>query len=606
VRGIHRSPRIVAFVLAAAAVLGSAQTTPVIDREGVVRGLDNYDASFNPVARGSLFLIRGTNLAPSPADAPGLPLPTTLNSVRVQIIADAGQQWDAPLISVSPSVIEAVVPSAVPEGTQSVVVTVDGAPSAGAPMLIATRQFAAAAVGAFGFGPAIVQQMDSSGAYSLNSFMNPAAPGQAMVLWGNGLGPLPTGAGDAAAPGPVDLSSDVMVYVGNIPVKPFYAGRAPTYPGVDQINFFLPAAAPPGCYVPLTIAIGSVASAPLTLSVGPPGSPCPSELGLSPDQLTGLDRGDTITLAILQYGAMARYGYQPFSAWVADYDAADLSLLVTGWQSPPVQPAPHCERNLREMGPGFIGGLPPNPDLDIVAPAESHVFGRLLQPQTESASWFALAGPGGCSPASDPACIPSSYVFNTLVNGVEVPAIAGSLPPGSSSPAASANFAFQPDGSIAATWNFPGGTPRDQIVLGVGSYTPAIDIFPGQFSASGAATLVCTVPSSSTAYLVSADDAWVATAFQIPEDWVDAAVLSLQAYSTPLVIPVAAPLLPEIQTDLVLVLTGSGISATARLSPPDAAPAAASPRIAHPPPLPPPSLPPRPLPFAPAGNSTPR
>jgi hypothetical protein len=46
--------RVAAGIGVLSASLAFAQTTPVINQGGVVRGADNYDASFNAVARGAL------------------------------------------------------------------------------------------------------------------------------------------------------------------------------------------------------------------------------------------------------------------------------------------------------------------------------------------------------------------------------------------------------------------------------------------------------------------------------------------------------------------------------------------------------------------------
>ncbi len=120
------------------ASLSFSQTIPTINTGGVVRGADNYDASINAVARGSQFAIWGLGLAPSVASAPGVPLPTRLNGVRVKVLAGSTGEWDAPLIYVSPFQINALLPSAVPEGQQSVVVEVNGQDSPAAPIMVTT------------------------------------------------------------------------------------------------------------------------------------------------------------------------------------------------------------------------------------------------------------------------------------------------------------------------------------------------------------------------------------------------------------------------------------------------------------------------------------
>ncbi len=91
--------------------------------------------------------------------------------------------------------------------------------------------------------------------------------------------------------------------------------------------------------MPLTVVAGTAASGPLTLSAGTPGVDCTSEIGLSPNFVESLDQGGKLRIAVFDIDTESDFQLQTqqtSSAWIGDYDAADLSLLVSGWQSPPI------------------------------------------------------------------------------------------------------------------------------------------------------------------------------------------------------------------------------------------------------------------------------
>ncbi|PYT28183.1 MAG: hypothetical protein DMG57_16010 [Acidobacteria bacterium] len=227
------------------------------------------------------------------------------------------------MLYVSPDQINAILPSAVQEGLQIVYVDVNGVQSGPGSIQVLTSRFAAFTHSQLGFGPAMLQQYNNSGV-SLNGLMHPAAPGQALVLWGTGLGPLPSGS-DAEAPGVVNLGN----------------------------NFYLPSTVPAGCYVPITVSVSGEArfevfirgdvqfSTPPTLSVGSSNSPCASEFGLSAALVERLDQGGTSGRTQFRFrdwwtaSGDFQWASRPVArAWLSDYDASNLSLLASGWRAP--------------------------------------------------------------------------------------------------------------------------------------------------------------------------------------------------------------------------------------------------------------------------------
>jgi hypothetical protein len=135
-----------------------------------------------------------------------------------------------------------------------------------------------------GSGPAIVQNYVSPASQPVNAFDAPASAQQVMILWGTGLGRIQ--GNDAEAPPVGDLPVSVEVLVGGLPATILYKGRAPGFPGTDQINFQIPAGVMQGCYVPLVVRSGGVSSNFGTLAIAGSGSSaCADNRGLTQAEL---------------------------------------------------------------------------------------------------------------------------------------------------------------------------------------------------------------------------------------------------------------------------------------------------------------------------------
>jgi len=87
-----------------------------------------------------------------------------------------------------------------------------------------------------------VQNYNSPADQPVNALTEAASPGQVMILWGTGLGPVDFD--DAMTPQARSLDINVEVLVGGKSANVLYKGRSPQFPGIDQINFQLPATWP--------------------------------------------------------------------------------------------------------------------------------------------------------------------------------------------------------------------------------------------------------------------------------------------------------------------------------------------------------------------------
>jgi uncharacterized protein (TIGR03437 family) len=240
-------------------------------------GLPNHG-----IAKGSMFIIYGTNLGPATlAQAPGFPLPTNVggSSVRVTV---GGTTVDALILSSLSSQIVALLPSSTPEGEGTLTVTANGQTSATATIRVLPAAFGMFTLNQAGSGPAIVQNVADNGGLTVNTYNTPARPGQLVILWGTGLGPV-TG-DEAGGPRPGNLTTPINVYVGGQRVTPEYTGRSGCCAGIDQINFRVPATAI-GCSVPVVVQTGDIVSNVGTLSVSTTANSCSDPGGVTDQEL---------------------------------------------------------------------------------------------------------------------------------------------------------------------------------------------------------------------------------------------------------------------------------------------------------------------------------
>ena len=211
---------------------------PSIDAGGVVNAADYTPA----VAPGALFSIFGSRLAPGPRSASAVPLPRALDGVAVEVF-DGDKTFAAPLFYVSSNQINAQMPFEVAGDTVAVRVRTPSGESAAQTVAVHQRCPRVFTRTLDGKGEPILVHAD----YSLVSAAAPAVPGETLMLFATGLGavdPTPaTGAaaGDGAPGRPLNLVTDtVAVMAGGQKAQVHFAGLAPGYVGLYQINFTVP------------------------------------------------------------------------------------------------------------------------------------------------------------------------------------------------------------------------------------------------------------------------------------------------------------------------------------------------------------------------------
>jgi len=236
---------------------------------GIANAASAGQATPSVVTPGSYIAIYGTGLAGNGnPSATTLPLPTTLNGASVTLCG-----VPMPLLYAGPTQINAIVPQVPPGSLQCPLVVTSGGQASGPVQLTVTSlQPGIYSVNLSGSGPGVVTNALTG---QLNSDTNPARAGDFLAVYATGLGPVqgPNGeagpASGAAAPlSPLfQTKTKVTVTIGGVDASVRFAGLAPTFAGLYQINVQVPPGVVPGSAVPLKISLGDAGSNIVTIVV---------------------------------------------------------------------------------------------------------------------------------------------------------------------------------------------------------------------------------------------------------------------------------------------------------------------------------------------------
>ncbi len=239
---------------------------PVVTQAGVVNGGDNTP-NFSP---GTIVSVYGQNLATRVTQAAAVPLPTELDGVCVDILQNLVSTGCAPLYFVSPGQVNAQLPYSVTGSGVSLRVRTAQGVSATIPITVVPRAPRLLTRSMDGRGDALLLHAD----YSLVTANSGARPGEYLILYLIGLGAvnpqIDAGrpGGDGGKGGPLNVVTETAsVLINGTEVTAAWAGVAPYYPGLYQINFQAPANLPVGA-VPLQVKIGAGISQTQVVSYG--------------------------------------------------------------------------------------------------------------------------------------------------------------------------------------------------------------------------------------------------------------------------------------------------------------------------------------------------
>lgn len=231
------------------------------------------NASFavnSPVAPGSLVSIFGTGISAANQSAAGAPLPVALGTTALTLGG-----VPVPLIHAFPLQADAQIPweLAGQDQAQLTIVTDD---LNGNVVTVPLARFSPGIYSADGSGT-------GQGAILINGTTNLAAPvnsrykGQParrgvdyIDIFATGLGPV-TNQPATGAPAPADqlarTTTAVSVAIGGVAATVSFAGLAPGWVGLYQVNVLVPASAPAGDAVPVALSIGGKTANPVTVAI---------------------------------------------------------------------------------------------------------------------------------------------------------------------------------------------------------------------------------------------------------------------------------------------------------------------------------------------------
>lgn len=239
-------------------VVAQLGTVPYIAPAGVLNGAGVTPST--AVAPGSVISIFGQGLAPSVQVGPVNPLSQTLAGVSVTV-----NNLILPLLFVSPTQINAQVPSELTDGNYTLLIQNTGQPAVSANFTVARN-----APGLFfqtlNSQPYVVAMHADGSAVTPDS---PAIAGETISMLGTGFGPYNSALPDGffpPTPAPV-LEDSVSISLGGQNPAPTWVGAASGYTGLTSTVFTVPTGLPSGAPVPLTVTINGIESNTVMLPV---------------------------------------------------------------------------------------------------------------------------------------------------------------------------------------------------------------------------------------------------------------------------------------------------------------------------------------------------
>lgn len=275
-------------------------TAPVV--VSVVNAASNIPQALpnSGIAQGAVFSVTGELLGPSTLTISPAPFQNGELSGTSMSVTVAGTKVTPLLYYTSSTQVSALLPSNTPTGTGTITVTYNGQTSQPAPITVVQNNIGIFTVTSDGMGSAIVTYPDYSlvsttkaancgGPYTTCGAAN---PGDTLVIWGTGLGPINgnDSAGDGLGVNQPNIP--LTVWLGGVAVKASYQGRGCCV-GEDQIIFTVPNNVPTGCAVPLSIQINSEVSNGVAIPVASGSRSCTpvNPAFASPSALSALSTG---------------------------------------------------------------------------------------------------------------------------------------------------------------------------------------------------------------------------------------------------------------------------------------------------------------------------
>jgi uncharacterized protein (TIGR03437 family) len=275
------------------------------------------------IAQGAIFTVTGTGLGPGALQqVQSYPLPTTQGFAGTTVQVTVGTVTESCImIYTVASQVAAILPSATPVGNGTLTVSYQGA-SASIAIQVVAGDFGMFTLNEGGSGPAVVTDLS----YNAITMVNPAHPGDSLILWGTGLGAV---TGDETEPPAAANFQGVQVLIENQLVTPGYAGRSSS-PGLDQINVTVPAGIGGGCKTSIAVVVNGVTGNVVSTSIAPVGQ---ATCGDTYGALTTANLQKALTSGSLNIGAvdLSRIGSENDDTLGGSFATYPLNSLIRSY-----------------------------------------------------------------------------------------------------------------------------------------------------------------------------------------------------------------------------------------------------------------------------------
>jgi uncharacterized protein (TIGR03437 family) len=212
------------------------------------------------MAPGSVISIYGNSLAPALQVGSSNPLPQSLGNITVTI-----NNYILPLLFVSPTQINAQLPSELVDGNYTLLVHQTGQPDVTGTLTV-SRDAPGMFTQSNTLNQPLVLALHADG--TLVTFDSPAIRGEQISIYGTGFGPYSTTIVDGffvpATPA-ANVSDAVILNVGAIAKTPDFAGAAPGFVGMTLVQMTITDDLPTATTVNLTVMVNSKLSTTVVL-----------------------------------------------------------------------------------------------------------------------------------------------------------------------------------------------------------------------------------------------------------------------------------------------------------------------------------------------------
>jgi uncharacterized protein (TIGR03437 family) len=241
-------------------ITGTSQATPIITSQTIVNAASGTGQGL--VAPGQSISIFGIGLGPAVGvSAPSGPLPVTLGGSSVLINGSA-----VPIEYSSSFEVRAQAPFSLTAGsTATVQVNANGQSSSAVTLSVVSAVPGVYTNTGSGSGPVTAINQDGSA----NSILHPAPKGSIIVFYASGLGTVSPPLAEGAVPpiSPLSIAPGVTATVGGASAPVQFAGLAPGFPGVYQLNVQIPPGTPSGTQELIVYSNGSSSQRAATVEV---------------------------------------------------------------------------------------------------------------------------------------------------------------------------------------------------------------------------------------------------------------------------------------------------------------------------------------------------